>query len=427
MKKRFIKLVSSTVIATSLTVLLCGCKGKGYFKYEGKIYDDSYNYKNDYGYKYLAQTNEKAAKFYENMFLQMTEFNHKKQDVKEEDCHTLFYEQKFSESALTFDDLYQGYSFLTAFHPEYYWMGYTLEEENDYYALGISRKYAKASERKTFDKKLNSELKKIDKLVSEIEDKYDLIKTISDYIMDNMTYSFDDEGNPSQEHWAHSITGFFDRKTGVCESYAKVFKLLCDRYGIGNLPVTSEDHIWNLVEYENEWYVYDLTYDDDYRNSYVGKTEEAYKDASHEYHKDLFKLPENMAKTPLSFGRIDLKENNEVIYSSHSMDLILDHLNNGNYEIILNSIEGTNTTYFHLSYIDYDYSTLTFKGIQKSGQYVSLVLNDDLELTKDLTLSNFFFEGYIFKKITINDDSTLYLEDITDTGILFVGNVVRND
>ena len=156
-RNRFIRLASSVVLATSLTVLLCGCKGKEYFKYEGKIYEDSYNFKNDYGYKYLEETNEKSAKFYENMFLQLTEFNHKKQNVKEKDCHTLFYEQTFSNSTLTYDDLYQGYAFLTSFHPEYYWIGYTLDEENGYYALGISRKYAKASVRNTFDKKLSKE------------------------------------------------------------------------------------------------------------------------------------------------------------------------------------------------------------------------------------------------------------------------------
>ena len=168
-KNRFIRLASSAVIVTSLTLLLCGCRGKGYFKFEGKTYEDSYDFKNDYGYIYLEKTNEKVAKFYEETYLKMKEFDHKKQSVKEDMCHTLFYEGNLKSGTYTYDDMYQGYMYLTAYNPQFYWMSYILDEDTGDYSLGIARAYAKASERNRFEKEINNGIKKIDKLLQYIK------------------------------------------------------------------------------------------------------------------------------------------------------------------------------------------------------------------------------------------------------------------
>ena len=418
-KNRLLKLSASFIIATSLTILLCGCQGKGYFKFEGNIYDDSYNYKKDYGYIYLEKTNEKVAKFYEETYLKMVEFNHTNKSVKENMCHTLFYEGNLNSGTYTYDDMYQGYMYLTAYNPQFYWMSYILNEDSGDYSIGISRAYAKASERKKYEKKINDGIKEFDKLLEGVEDEFEKIKIISDHIMDNMTYAYDNSGKPSQEQWAHSITGFFDRNTGVCESYAKVFKLICDRYDIGNIPVTSEDHIWNLVEYQDEWYVFDLTYDDDTYYTYFGKTEDVYDDGQHDYHKDLYQLPENMAKTPLSLGSINLKENGNTLYTSHSMDYIMSKFNNGNYEIELigsNSI----TNEFYISYINTDYSSLTIKSTQKEKLY----LTKDITLTKDLTLSSISLRSKEKRTLTL-DEVSLYLDNTSIfSGITIVGGTI---
>ena len=422
-KNRFIRLSALTILLSSLTILLCGCQGKRYFKFEGKIYDDSYNYKNDYGYKYLEKTNEKVAKFYEEIYLKMVEFDYKKQNVKENMCHTLFYEGNFLEGPFSYDDLYKGYMYLTAYNPQFYWMSYILDEDSGSYSLGIARAYAKASERKRYEKEINDGIKKVDKLLEGVEDEFDKIKIISDHIMDNMTYAFDHGIVPSQEQWAHSITGFFDRKEGVCESYAKVFKLLCDRYDIGNIPVTSEDHIWNLVEYDNEWYVFDLTYDDDARNSYVGKTEEVYEDDAHIYHIDLYPLPENKAITPLSLGLIELKENGNTICSSHSITKIFNSFKGGDYEIIMNTTTDISTD-FYLSDINSNYNSLTIKTTQNSKLY----LGKDITLTKDLTLSNLTLRAKESRTLTL-DEVTIYLDNASIFSIITVegGSVINID
>ena len=115
--------------------------------------------------------------------------------------------------------------------------------------------------------------------VSEVEERakdtsrYALIKAIHDYTAELVTY-----GNAGQViPYEHTVTGgLLDtyQHTGVCESYAKIVKLLCDRFSIpcvlmtGGSSTASDgsivvDHMWNMVQMENgQWYLVDATWDD---------------------------------------------------------------------------------------------------------------------------------------------------------------------
>ena len=103
--------------------------------------------------------------------------------------------------------------------------------------------------------------------------RYALIKAIHDYTAELVTY-----GNASQViPYEHTVTGgLLDtyQHTGVCESYAKIVKLLCDRFSIpcvlmtGGSSTASDgsivvDHMWNMVQMGNgQWYLVDATWDD---------------------------------------------------------------------------------------------------------------------------------------------------------------------
>lgn len=407
---KFFKLLMSTVILLSLSFLLVGCKKKKFYKYNGEIYDDSYNYKNDYGYKYLEQNNEKAAKKYEELYLMMVDFSHKDDDVDKKAYKDLFFKYNLKEDSFTYGELYMAYGYLTCNNPQFFWLDYDINMITGDCCVGIGEQFIKGEDRKKFAELLNSEITKIDKLMEGKEDEFIKINTLSNYIMDNMTYAFNENGQPENAQWAHSIVGFFERNYGVCESYAKVFKLLCDRYEIGNIPVMSDDHIWNLVEYKNEWYVYDLTFDDDKRNSYVGMTEDVYADPTHEYIEFLYPLPENKAKTPLSLGEIALKEDGETIYTSHSMNDIMNHFNNGNYEIVLSANDNKANAVYYIDSISDKYTSLTISSNQTEDNQVLLYLTRDISLTKDLTCKNINLKVDKKKTITLNDN-TLRLEN----------------
>ncbi len=54
------------------------------------------------------------------------------------------------------------------------------------------------------------------------------------------------------------------RGKGVCDSYSKAFKLLCNTAGIAVERVTSsaQNHAWNVIQFDDVWYQVDVTWDD---------------------------------------------------------------------------------------------------------------------------------------------------------------------
>lgn len=69
-----------------------------------------------------------------------------------------------------------------------------------------------------------------------------------------------------------ALSGGADGQGPVCEGYARAFKVLCDRLGIGCTLVdggaiatadgTPEDHMWNYVLVDDQWYAVDVTWND---------------------------------------------------------------------------------------------------------------------------------------------------------------------
>lgn len=89
-------------------------------------------------------------------------------------------------------------------------------------------------------------------------------KKAHDWLVDNMEYDL------ATRHKS-SIYGALVEKRGVCESYARAYKYILDDMGIENILVTgtatnssgaTEDHMWNYVKLDGEWYAVDVTWDD---------------------------------------------------------------------------------------------------------------------------------------------------------------------
>lgn len=56
--------------------------------------------------------------------------------------------------------------------------------------------------------------------------------------------------------------GVLINKTGVCESYSEAFQLLCNAVGINCIQKYGDNHQWNAVMLDGEWYECDVTFDD---------------------------------------------------------------------------------------------------------------------------------------------------------------------
>jgi len=70
----------------------------------------------------------------------------------------------------------------------------------------------------------------------------------------------------------HSPEGVLLKGSGVCQSYAEAYSLLCTRAGLANKVLSGqttssssffpENHAWNLVRIDGRWYHIDCTWDD---------------------------------------------------------------------------------------------------------------------------------------------------------------------
>ena len=119
------------------------------------------------------------------------------------------------------------------------------------------------------DEALNQAIQKI----RGISGRYEKVKAAHDYVAELVTYN----SAALNATYGHTITGGLLEKynhLGVCECYAKLFRLICEENGIPCILVTGgksrdssgnviANHMWNYVQMEDgNWYVVDVTWDD---------------------------------------------------------------------------------------------------------------------------------------------------------------------
>lgn len=108
----------------------------------------------------------------------------------------------------------------------------------------------------------------------------DKLLAIHDFLADKITYSaptkpvYNKDGTPQLDSDGNQVYDFADsvftpygalvNYDAVCQGYSLAFKLLCDRAGLtcGYAVSTIESHMWNVVEYNENIYHVDVTWDD---------------------------------------------------------------------------------------------------------------------------------------------------------------------
>jgi transglutaminase/protease-like cytokinesis protein 3 len=95
---------------------------------------------------------------------------------------------------------------------------------------------------------------------------YDKIKIAHDSIIENIEY----DSTISKDD-IYNIYGALINKEAVCEGYAKSFKYIMDKLGVPciiacglgqNSKGQTENHAWNYVYLDDNWYAIDTTWDD---------------------------------------------------------------------------------------------------------------------------------------------------------------------
>ena len=71
-----------------------------------------------------------------------------------------------------------------------------------------------------------------------------------------------------------SAYSFFTKKSSVCAGFAKASQIIFQNIGIKSYLVVSSSHMWNYVEYEGKYYIFDATVGTSY---YEKKTDKYYE------------------------------------------------------------------------------------------------------------------------------------------------------
>ena len=139
-------------------------------------------------------------------------------------------------------------------------------------------------------------------------DIFERLKSFHDAIVGKCSYKENAES-------PYTAYGCLCEGEAVCEGYSKAFMLLCEKSGIECIPVLGitpkdggEAHMWNKIRVDDEWYNFDITWDDpvsdigeDYiRYDYFGLTDEEIARDHTEESDGLMKYP-SATKTDLNY------------------------------------------------------------------------------------------------------------------------------
>lgn len=153
--------------------------------------------------------------------------------------------------------------------------GYSTAEQDDdmyiYNTKPVSDAYLSGdpSGLSELDKKIyDKAVEIIENIINEDMSLYEKELAIHDYIVLNTKYDAANLGI-FHEHSRNSDNpyGVLVNGEAVCTGYTTSFKMFMDMFEIPNIIVYAEDakrddHAWNLIQLDNEWYYVDVTWDD---------------------------------------------------------------------------------------------------------------------------------------------------------------------
>ena len=88
------------------------------------------------------------------------------------------------------------------------------------------------------------------------------IKIIHDYIINHTKYDKDRADKKVSKYKSDTAFGALEEGYAICSGYADSMMLFLERFGIKNYKIASNNHVWNYVFIDNNWYHLDLTWDD---------------------------------------------------------------------------------------------------------------------------------------------------------------------
>ncbi len=162
----------------------------------------------------------------------------------------------------TSSDVEKAYWAFDYENPQFFWLsnGYGISYLPSGKVVSIKMKYSHtASEAAKLKPEFEAAAQKIiDKAMKE-DNLFDQVKVLHDSIVEMTTYK--NRGSS----YISEADGPLVYGIGLCEGYSKAFMYLCQSIGIDCICVAGyagEDHMWNMLKLDGQWYNMDVTWDD---------------------------------------------------------------------------------------------------------------------------------------------------------------------
>ncbi len=318
-----------------------------------------------------------------------------------------------TEGELSYRQITEGITAYQNDHPEVFWL-----DGNCYYYCQDGYTYITLIYTMDADTceqaKLNFE-SKVDEILQNAPldaSPFELELYVHDYIIENCEYDYeaadavinddDIDGNFSNAY------GALVESKAVCGGYTMAFNLLCNSLGIDCINVSgkgeSENHIWNCVQLDGEWYYVDVTWDD--------------VDSEDEENSELYQY-------------IYFNVNDDVIQQNHIIGGIFEEMTDEEYEatkIIPNLFvpECTATKYGYYLYEGvilsdlYDSSEIVSaiaEAAKDNKQYFYITLDSSLDF--DSISDQILYDGYLAEWIGTANLTNLYSVTLEDEAYVY--------
>lgn len=172
---------------------------------------------------------------------------------------------------ITERDMAIAYAAFKNDNPQYFWLDTVANPDcsSDYYdeCMYIYSYYSPnelENMMEAFDDAVDDFLESVPSGLSDLE----LELYVHDYIYDICEY---DEYAAEIDYGDDDYADAFDSSNAygvlvngyaICQGYAEAYSYLLSLVGINSTTISSQDHIWNAVEMDGDWYYVDVTWDD---------------------------------------------------------------------------------------------------------------------------------------------------------------------
>ena len=92
------------------------------------------------------------------------------------------------------------------------------------------------------------------------------IRKIHDYLIKTVSYD-DNYVEGESVTLSNKANGALIDNIALCSGYTDAFALFMDELGIENFKVSTENHVWNVIYFNEQWLHVDVTWDDDEVNN----------------------------------------------------------------------------------------------------------------------------------------------------------------